>query len=75
MENRQETLDPENWTNYRELGHQIVDDMMDYLQEIDRKPVGQPAPCSVPCANYGAKHAWTEFELNRLLLRKKRNKT
>lgn len=44
MKHRQESLDPENWKTMTELGHQMIDDMMEYLQKIDQKPVWQPAP-------------------------------
>ncbi len=30
----EETLDPENWTELRTLGHQMMDDMMDTLENI-----------------------------------------
>jgi aromatic-L-amino-acid decarboxylase len=43
----QETLDPEDWTAMRELGHQIVEDMLDYLQSVGERPAWQPAPDSV----------------------------
>ncbi|MCF8281848.1 MAG: aminotransferase class V-fold PLP-dependent enzyme [Bacteroidales bacterium] len=35
----EETLDPENWDDMRRLGHQMVEDMMDYLQHIRQAPV------------------------------------
>lgn len=47
MENHQETLDPADWTAFRELGHLMIDDMMKYLQTIDKNPAWQPAPDSV----------------------------
>ncbi len=37
----EETLDPENWEAMRKLGHRMLDDMMDYLQNIRDKPVWQ----------------------------------
>jgi len=39
-----ESLDPENWTEMRELAHQVVDDALDYLQNIRQRPVWQPVP-------------------------------
>ncbi|MBS7619896.1 hypothetical protein KEJ21_04525 [Candidatus Bathyarchaeota archaeon] len=30
---REETLDPENWEEMRELGHKMLDDMIDFQQE------------------------------------------
>jgi glutamate/tyrosine decarboxylase-like PLP-dependent enzyme len=44
MPKHQETLDPENWAATRELGHKMIDDMFDYLQNVSENPVWQPAP-------------------------------
>jgi len=42
-----ETLDPEDWGAMRELGHKMVDDMLDYMETVaDRRP-WQRAPESV----------------------------
>ena len=35
---REQSLDPSNWEELRELGHQMVDDMMDYLQTVATRP-------------------------------------
>jgi len=43
----QENLDPEDWESVRTLGHRMVDDMLDYLAELDERPAWQPAPESV----------------------------
>jgi aromatic-L-amino-acid decarboxylase len=43
----EETLDPQNWEAMRRLGHQMVDDMLDYLQTIRERPVWQPVPDEV----------------------------
>lgn len=43
----EETLDPEDWQAIRELGHQMLDDMLDYLKEVRERPVWQPAPQDV----------------------------
>lgn len=43
-EQREYTLDPQNWDELRQLGHQMMDDMLDYLQNIREKPVWQPVP-------------------------------
>jgi aromatic-L-amino-acid decarboxylase len=43
----EETLDPESWTELRQLGHRMVDDMITYFQSIREKPVWQPMPPSV----------------------------
>jgi len=42
-----ETLDPANWAERRTLGHQMVDDMMDYLQHIGNEPVWRPIPAEI----------------------------
>jgi len=39
-----ETLDPEDWGAVRILGHRMMDDMLDFLETIEEKPVWQPAP-------------------------------
>ena len=39
-----QTLDPENWDEMRKLGHQMIDDMMDFLQNISKEPVWKPIP-------------------------------
>jgi len=38
------TLDPEDWDEARRVGHQMVDDMMDYLMTLRERPVWQPMP-------------------------------
>ena len=40
----EETLDPEDWEAMRRLGHQMVDDIMAYLQTVRSRPVWQPIP-------------------------------
>ena len=40
----QESLDPEDWEAVRTLGHRMVDDMLDYLAELNQRPAWQPAP-------------------------------
>lgn len=41
------SLDPQDWEAFRKLGHQMLDDMVDYLQTIREKPVWQPVPDAV----------------------------
>ena len=43
-EQKFESLDPENWEEMRELAHQVVDDALDYLQNIRQRPVWQRVP-------------------------------
>lgn len=40
----EETLDPENWDDLRQLGHRMVDDMIDWLQTVRERPAWQPIP-------------------------------
>jgi glutamate/tyrosine decarboxylase-like PLP-dependent enzyme len=40
--NLETNLDPQDWDAMRDLGHQMVDDALGYLQHIDEKPVWQP---------------------------------
>ena len=40
----EETLDPEDWEAARALGHQMLDDMLDYLKTVRDHPVWQPIP-------------------------------
>ena len=41
---QQETLDPADWDSLRMLGHKMIDDMFDYLQQVRQRPVWQPIP-------------------------------
>lgn len=41
------TLDPEDWGALRELGHQMLDDMLSYLETLRERPVWQPMPDEV----------------------------
>jgi len=39
----EETLDPEDWDCMRVLGHQMIDDLLDYLEDLKNRPVWQHA--------------------------------
>jgi len=41
------TLDPAYWADTRALGHRMLDDMFDYLQDIRQRPAWQPIPAEV----------------------------
>jgi aromatic-L-amino-acid decarboxylase len=41
------TLDPQDWTGLRALGHKMMDDMIDHLAGIAEQPVWQPMPPEV----------------------------
>lgn len=43
----EETLDPKDWKAIRELGHRMLDDMLDYLSTVRDKPAWQPVPDEV----------------------------
>jgi glutamate/tyrosine decarboxylase-like PLP-dependent enzyme len=43
----EQTLDPVDWSDVRALGHRMLDDMFDYLQDIRQRPVWQPIPVGV----------------------------
>lgn len=51
MENEQfgneESLDPEDWDAFRELAHRMLEDMLDYQQQVRQRPVWQPVPPEV----------------------------
>lgn len=38
----EETLDPQDWTELRRLGHRMMDEVMDYLEGVRERPVWQP---------------------------------
>jgi len=40
----EETLDPENWDEMRKLGHQMLDEMFEYLITIRERPAWQAVP-------------------------------
>ncbi len=40
----EQSLDPANWEELRQLGHRMVDDMMHYLQTVRERPAWQPLP-------------------------------
>ncbi|MDX2048071.1 MAG: aminotransferase class V-fold PLP-dependent enzyme [Chitinophagaceae bacterium] len=45
---KEETLDPSDWDAMRNLGHKMLDDMMDYLQTVrERKVWNKPAHAAV----------------------------
>ncbi|HEX9464782.1 MAG TPA: pyridoxal-dependent decarboxylase [Alphaproteobacteria bacterium] len=43
----QADLDPADWSSLRAQGHQMLDDMLDYLEHIRERPVWQPIPDAV----------------------------
>ncbi len=65
----QETLDPEDWSQLRQLAHRAVDDALEHLRQIREKPVWQPTPDEVaarfhaplPQLPQGAERAYQDF--------------
>lgn len=47
LKREEETLDPQDWQALRQLGHRMLDDMFDHLQNIRQRPVWQPIPARV----------------------------
>ena len=41
---REQSLDPDDWEALRKLGHRVFDDMIEYLQTVSDKPAWQPLP-------------------------------
>lgn len=43
----EETLDPQNWEEYQQLGYKMIDDIIGYLKNIEQQKVWQPIPESI----------------------------
>jgi aromatic-L-amino-acid decarboxylase len=67
---QEENLDPQDWQSLRSLGHRMLDDMLDYLENVRERPVWQPMPDavrdsfkgSVPLEPEGAEQAYRQFQ-------------
>jgi len=46
----EESLDPQDWTHLRTLGHRMLDDMLDHLAGLRDKPVWRSVPDAVQAA-------------------------
>jgi glutamate/tyrosine decarboxylase-like PLP-dependent enzyme len=65
----EETLDPQDWEEFRRLGHRMLDDVIEYLATRREQPVWQAMPDSVrasfhetlPMEPIGAEAAYIEF--------------
>jgi aromatic-L-amino-acid decarboxylase len=53
----EEDLDPHDWDAMRQLGHSMLDDLLDYLQGIRQQPAWQPIPPEVK-AQFTAPVPW-----------------
>src|ERR1035438_10752698 len=42
-----DTLDPSDWPGFRAQAHRMLDDMLEYTEQIRQRPVWQPIPRSV----------------------------
>lgn len=68
----EKTLDPQDWSTLRELGHQMVDDMLFYLENVRERPAWQAVPEKVkarfteplPLDPQGAESAYQDFKQN-----------
>src|SRR5688500_13365557 len=69
---REETLDPDDWTEMRALGHHMVDDMFSYLETLRDRPTWQPMPEDVqesfrtplPHSGQPVEEVYDEFKRN-----------
>lgn len=43
----EETLDPQDWEEFRALGHRALDEMIDHLRTVGERPVWRPMPPTV----------------------------
>ncbi|CAN5402564.1 aspartate aminotransferase family protein [soil metagenome] len=41
-----DSLDPSDWPEFRQQAHRMLDDMLDYTQQLRERPVWQPVPQS-----------------------------
>ena len=41
---KERSLDPQDWEELRQLGHQAFDDMLEYLKSVGDRPAWQPLP-------------------------------
>lgn len=68
--NKEETLDPDDWNELRQLGHKMLDDMLTYLETVGERPVWQPMPSEVqksfktplPVQGADAEEVYEEFK-------------
>lgn len=66
---RELTLDPENWGELRKLGHRMLDDMMNHLEQVRDRPIMQKVADEAreaftqppPMQGVGAEAAYEEF--------------
>ena len=63
-------LDPQDWDEYRALAHRMLDDSLDYLRDVGKRPAWRPMPTTVrnglideplPRAGIGDAKAYDDF--------------
>ncbi|WP_211251769.1 hypothetical protein, partial [Andreprevotia chitinilytica] len=47
MPSDSDSLDPQDWQDLRALGHQMLDDMFDFMAGLRDRPVWQPMPAEL----------------------------
>jgi glutamate/tyrosine decarboxylase-like PLP-dependent enzyme len=47
MLSQKPSLDPKNWADFREQSHLMLDDMLNYVEQLRQNPVWQPMPENV----------------------------
>ncbi len=66
----EQTLDPQDWSGLRDLGHRMVDEMLEFLQTIRDRPAWQRVPdearehlsAPLPQEAQGAESAYRDFK-------------
>ena len=43
-QNTHQSLDPEDWSSFRQQSHRMLDDMLDFVEHLRERPVWQPIP-------------------------------
>jgi len=69
---KEETLDPSDWNELRQLAHCMVDDIFSYIEKVRDRPVWQPVPDQVreflrsplPLQGQPAEAVFEEFRVN-----------
>jgi glutamate/tyrosine decarboxylase-like PLP-dependent enzyme len=64
-----ESLDPQDWNEFRRLAHCALDDSINYLRDVNQRPVWQPVPESVrqhlneplPISPQGIENTYRDF--------------
>jgi glutamate/tyrosine decarboxylase-like PLP-dependent enzyme len=70
MPEREQTLDPADWDEFRRLAHRALDDAIGYLQTVRERPVWVPVPEEVktslrqpiPVDGQGAEQTYSELQ-------------